>query len=145
MGEATPTDPRAQRNRAGRRGGHLTTRALSPARNTGLPTTASLPAPLSRTVAPYADPGSPTRGDLSTEPAAPPPFIPGNNPVEADHGRLKARLGPMRGLKTLRSLRTVAAGHAFVQNLRRGHYEITADLPVHDRVRLAFTDLARCV
>jgi transposase-like protein len=23
MGEATPTDPRAQRNRAGRRGGHL--------------------------------------------------------------------------------------------------------------------------
>ena len=33
----------------------------------------------------------------------------------------------MRGLKTIRSLRTVAAGHAFVQNLRRGHYEITVD------------------
>jgi hypothetical protein len=44
-----------------------------------------------------------------------------NNSAEADHGRLKARLRPMRGLKSIRSLRTVAAGHAFVQNLRRGH------------------------
>jgi len=48
-----------------------------------------------------------------------------NNVVEADHGRLKARLRPMRGMKTISSLRTIAAGHAFVQNLRRGHYEIT--------------------
>ena len=47
----------------------------------------------------------------------------------------------MRGVKTMRSLRTVATGHAFVQNLRRGHYQITADLSVHDRVRLAFTNL----
>jgi hypothetical protein len=38
VGEALPTDPRAQRNRAGRRGGHLLTRALSPPCNTGLPT-----------------------------------------------------------------------------------------------------------
>jgi transposase-like protein len=68
-----------------------------------------------------------------------------NNKVEADHGRLKARLRPMRGLKKLRSLRTVAAGHAFVQNLRRGHYEITVDARVHDRVQAAFTDLAVCL
>lgn len=33
-----------------------------------------------------------------------------NNIVEADHRRLKARLRPMRGLKTSRSLHTVAAG-----------------------------------
>jgi hypothetical protein len=51
----------------------------------------------------------------------------------------------MRGVNTMRSLRTVAAGHAFVQNLRRGHYEITVDVPVQDRVRVAFTDLARCL
>ena len=51
----------------------------------------------------------------------------------------------MRGLKTIRSLRTVAAGYAFVQNLRRGHYELTLDAPVHDRVRVAFTDLAPCL
>jgi hypothetical protein len=31
-----------------------------------------------------------------------------------------------------------------VQNLRRDHYEITTDVPVHDSIRLAFTDLARC-
>jgi transposase, IS6 family len=48
----------------------------------------------------------------------------------------------MRGIKTIRSLRTIAAGHAFVQNLRRSHYELTVDLPVHDRVRVAFTELA---
>jgi len=49
-----------------------------------------------------------------------------NNPIEADHGRLKARLRPMRGLKRHRSARTIAAGHAFVQNLRRGDVEATA-------------------
>jgi IS6 family transposase len=48
----------------------------------------------------------------------------------------------MRGLKRLASATTIAAGHAIVQNLRRGHYELTIDLPVHDRVRIAFTDLA---
>ena len=48
----------------------------------------------------------------------------------------------MRGIKTTHSLRTVAAGHAFVQKLPRGDYEITADLPVHDRVHVAFTELA---
>jgi transposase, IS6 family len=50
-----------------------------------------------------------------------------NNSIEADHGRLRARLRPMRGLKRHRSARTLAAGHAFVQNLRRGHYDIAAD------------------
>jgi len=68
-----------------------------------------------------------------------------NNVVEADHGRLKARLRPMRGLKRFCSLRTIAAGHAFVQNLRRGHYVLTTDVPVNDRLRIAFTELARCL
>jgi len=65
-----------------------------------------------------------------------------NNVVEADHGRLKARLRPMRGLKRLASAHTIAAGHAFVQNLRRGHYALTEEVPVHDRIRVAFDDLA---
>jgi hypothetical protein len=43
-----------------------------------------------------------------------------NNRVECDHGRLKARLRPMRGLKQDRSARIVIAGHAFLQNIRRG-------------------------
>jgi len=65
-----------------------------------------------------------------------------NNPVEADHGRLKARLRPMRGLKRHRSVRTVAAGHAFVQNPRRGHYDIATEHPVHQRLAATFTELA---
>jgi transposase-like protein len=44
-----------------------------------------------------------------------------NNRIEADHGRLKARLRPMRGLRQEHSARVVIAGHAFVQNVRRGH------------------------
>jgi IS6 family transposase len=64
-----------------------------------------------------------------------------NNRVEVNHGRLKARLRPMRGLKTIRSLRTISAGPALVQNLRRGHYELTRDLPVDERVRVAFAEL----
>jgi hypothetical protein len=35
-----------------------------------------------------------------------------NNRIEADHGRLKARLRPMRGLKQDRSARIIIAGHA---------------------------------
>jgi IS6 family transposase len=52
----------------------------------------------------------------------------GNNRIEANHGRLKARLRPMRGLKRFRSAERLAAGHAFVQNLRRGHYELATDV-----------------
>jgi IS6 family transposase len=65
-----------------------------------------------------------------------------NKVVEADPGRLKARLRRMRGLKWIRSATTTAAGSAFVQNLRRGHYELTVDVPTHVRVRAAFTELA---
>ena len=65
-----------------------------------------------------------------------------NNTMEADHGRLKARLRPMRGLQRARSLQTVAAGHAFVQNLRRGHYEFGNEHRPNDRVRIAFEALA---
>jgi len=65
-----------------------------------------------------------------------------NNAVEADHGRLKARLRPMRGLKQDHSARVVIAGHAFVQNLRRGHYELAVEAPVNRRLAVAFDELA---
>jgi IS6 family transposase len=65
-----------------------------------------------------------------------------NNRVEADHGRLKARLRPMRGLKQDRSARVIIAGHALVQNIRRGHYELGADEPANRRVAVAFDELA---
>jgi transposase, IS6 family len=65
-----------------------------------------------------------------------------NNGVEADHGRLKARLRPMRRLKQDRSARVVIAGHAFVQNLRRGHDELAVEEPVTRRLAVAFGELA---
>jgi transposase-like protein len=68
-----------------------------------------------------------------------------NNHIEADHGRLKSRLRPMRGLKQERSAKVVIAGHAFVQNLRRGHYELAVEEPVTRRVAVAFGELALAI
>jgi len=68
-----------------------------------------------------------------------------NNRVECDHGRLKARLGPMRGRNQDRSARVITAGHAFVQNLRRGHYKLAVDGPTSRRVAVAFQELALAI
>jgi transposase-like protein len=68
-----------------------------------------------------------------------------NNRVEADHAQLKRRLRAMRGIKTMTDLRTVAGGHAFVQNLRRGHYEIGVGEPTRCRLAIAFVDLAKAI
>jgi IS6 family transposase len=69
----------------------------------------------------------------------------GNNSVEADHGRLKARLRPMRGLKQLRCAQVISVGHAFVQNIRRGHYELGTEEIVNLRVRAAFDELTLAI
>jgi transposase, IS6 family len=66
-----------------------------------------------------------------------------NNRIEADHAQLKRRLRLMRGLKTDAGARTVIAGHAFVQNIRRGHYELAAEAPPKLRVAAAFDELAQ--
>jgi transposase-like protein len=68
-----------------------------------------------------------------------------NNRVECDHGRLKARLRPMRGLKQDRSARAVIVGHAFIQNVRRGHYELATDEPANRRVAVAFDELTAAI
>jgi transposase-like protein len=65
-----------------------------------------------------------------------------NNRIEADHGRLKSRLRPMRGLKRDHSARVIVRGHAFMQNLRRGHYELGVEAHVHRRIAEVFTELA---
>jgi len=51
----------------------------------------------------------------------------------------------MRGLKRHRSAWIISAGHAFVQNLRRGHYEPTTDIPARHRIHAAFDELAMAV
>ncbi len=68
-----------------------------------------------------------------------------NNPIEADHGQLKHRLRPMRGLRTDRTAQVIIAGHAFVQNLRRGHYNLELDTPPATRLATAFIELARAI
>ena len=68
-----------------------------------------------------------------------------NNRIECDHGRLKARLGPMRGLKRDHSARVIIRGHALMQNIRRGHYELGVDARPHRRIEHAFTELARTI
>ena len=68
-----------------------------------------------------------------------------NNRVEADHGRLKARLRPMRGLKRDRSARVVIVGHAFIQNVRRGHDQLAVEEPAGRRVAVALDELASAI
>jgi transposase-like protein len=68
-----------------------------------------------------------------------------NNPIEADHSQLKHRLRPMRGLRTDRTAQVIIAGHAFVQNLRRGHYELGIDASPAEQVAAAFTELAQAI
>jgi transposase-like protein len=67
------------------------------------------------------------------------------NVIEADHGRLKSRPRPMRGLKQLRCARVISAGHAFVQNLRRGHYELGVEQPTTLQVMAAFDELVQAI
>jgi IS6 family transposase len=51
----------------------------------------------------------------------------------------------MRALKRFCSAAQITAGHAFVQNLRRGHYELASDAPAQLRLATAFTELPLAV
>jgi hypothetical protein len=49
------------------------------------------------------------------------------------------------GQKQFRSAARIAAGHAFVQNLRRGHYQVAIEVPSQLRLTTAFTELAQAM
>ena len=49
------------------------------------------------------------------------------------------------GLKQDASARVIMAGHGFVQNLRRGHYELAAEEPMDRRVAVAFAELTGAI
>jgi transposase-like protein len=68
-----------------------------------------------------------------------------NNRIEADRSRLKHRLRPMRGLRTDRTAAVIINGLAFMQNLRRGHYELGVHTIQALRVAAAFTELAQAI
>ena len=51
----------------------------------------------------------------------------------------------MRGLQTDRTSSVIIRGHTFMQNLRRGHYELSADALPRFTVAAAFDELAGAV
>lgn len=51
------------------------------------------------------------------------------NGIERDHGFLKERLRPMRGLKSIVSVATFTRGHALVRNIGRGFYRVVEAIP----------------
>jgi hypothetical protein len=51
----------------------------------------------------------------------------------------------MRGLKQDRSARIVIPGHALIQNIRRGHYELGVASAPKMRLAAAFDELAMAI
>src|SRR6266498_5647428 len=51
------------------------------------------------------------------------------NGIERDHGFLKERLRPMRGLKSVASAAIFMRGHALMLNIRRGFYRVIEAVP----------------
>jgi len=51
------------------------------------------------------------------------------NGIERDHGFLKERLRPMRGLKSVASAAIFMRGHALMRNIRRGFYRVVQSVP----------------
>jgi hypothetical protein len=51
----------------------------------------------------------------------------------------------MCGFNQDHSAKVVTAGHAFVQNLRRGHFELAVEEPVNRRVAVALDELAMAI
>jgi hypothetical protein len=67
------------------------------------------------------------------------------NQVEADHSRLTARLGRRWERMRDRNARVVIAGHALVQNVRRGQYKLAAEEPTNRQVGVVFDALAMAI
>jgi IS6 family transposase len=57
--------------------------------------------------------------------------------------KFKHRLRRIRELRRDRTAKAVIVGHAFVRNVRRGHYELGLDVPPALQVAAAFIKLAR--
>ena len=51
----------------------------------------------------------------------------------------------MRGLKRDRTARVVIKGHAFIQNVRRGHYVLGIDIAPQRRTSAAFDELLAAI
>jgi transposase-like protein len=63
-----------------------------------------------------------------------------SNRCEADHGRFRARLRPMRDAQANMAASIVVHGPAFVQNFRRGHFERGVEVAPLFRLATAFDE-----
>jgi transposase, IS6 family len=68
-----------------------------------------------------------------------------NNGMERDHGHLKQRLYPMRGLKQAASADIIARGHGLIRNLRNGFSSLTVAVPINLRLAVAWPQLALAI
>lgn len=68
-----------------------------------------------------------------------------NNIVEVDHGRLKARLRPMRGLKRLCSARVISAGMRSCRTAAAATTNSVWDIDPRHRLTVIFTELAHAI
>lgn len=62
--------------------------------------------------------------------------------MEANRGQAMRTCEPMHGLTRDHQARIVIPGHAFIQNIRRGHYELGVEEAATLPVAAAFDELA---
>ena len=67
------------------------------------------------------------------------------NGIERDHGFLKERLRPMRGLKSAASAAIFMRGHALTRNIRRRFYRLVESAPQRLLLAWAWNRLAAAV
>src|SRR6266567_277252 len=67
------------------------------------------------------------------------------NGIERDHGFLKERLRPMRGLKSVASAAIFMRGHALMRNLRRRFYRLVESVPQRLLLAWSWSRLAEAV
>ena len=67
------------------------------------------------------------------------------NGIERDHGFLKERLRPMRGLKSVASAAIFMTGHALMRNLRRRFYPVVDSAPQRLALAWSWSRLAEAV
>ncbi len=65
--------------------------------------------------------------------------------IERDHGFLKERLRPMRGLKSVSAAAIFVRGHALVRTIRRGFYRAVESAPPRLVLAWSWTHLAEAV
>jgi hypothetical protein len=85
---------------------------------------------------------TPPKAELTGETGDTGSFIPVNNVIEADHAPESPATANAQSQR-LRSARVIRAGHAFVQNFRRGHYELGLDIDRRHPLAAIFAELVR--